>query len=110
MTMKQTVDFQTFRDTFRAYDRDNFSREGMELLFDYLEQYESDTGEELELDVVALCCEYSEDTPEDIAQNYSIDLDGVDEDDIAQAVMDYLCDNTTVIGETSTGSILYAVF
>ena len=109
--MKQTVDFQTFRDTFRAYDRaDQFSREGLELLFDYLEQYEDETGQEIELDVVALCCDYTEDTPESIAQDYRIDLDGVDDDDTAQAVMDYLCDNTTVVGQTSSGSIVYVNF
>ena len=109
--MKQTVDFQTFRDTFRAYDRaDQFSREGLEMLFDYLEQYEDETGQEIELDVVALCCDYSEDTPESIAQDYRIDLDGVDDDDTDQAVMDYLCDNTTVVGQTSSGSIVYVNF
>lgn len=105
--MKQTVDFQTFRDTFRAYDRaDQFSREGLELLFDHLEECDPD----MELDVIALCCDYSEDTPENIAQDYRIDLDGVDEDDTAQAVMDYLCDNTTVVGQTSSGSIVYVNF
>lgn len=109
--MKQTVDFQTFRDTFRAYDRvDQFSREGLELLFDHLEEMERDNGEEIELDVVALCCDYTEDTPEIIAQDYRIDLDGVDDDDTAQAVMDYLCDNTTVVGQTSSGSIIYVNF
>lgn len=109
--MKQTVDFQTFRDTFRAYDRaDQFSREGLELLFDHLEEMERDNGVEAELDVVALCCDYSEDTPESIAQDYRIDLDGVDDDDTDQAVMDYLCDNTTVVGQTSSGSIIYVNF
>lgn len=109
--MKQTVDFQTFRDTFRAYDRaDQFSREGLELLFDHLEEMERDNGVEAELDVVALCCDYTEDTPESIAQDYRIDLDGVDDDDTDQAVMDYLCDNTTVVGQTSSGSIIYVNF
>lgn len=109
--MKQTVDFQTFRDTFRAYDRaDQFSREGLELLFDHLEEMERDNGVEAELDVVALCCDYTEDTPESIARDYRIDLDGVDDDDTDQAVMDYLCDNTTVVGQTSSGSIIYVNF
>ena len=107
--MKQTVDFQTFRDTFRSYEYHNFSREGLELLFDYLEQCEAETNTELELDVIALCCEYSEETPKEIAQNYSVDLDGVDEDDIPQAVMNYLCDNTSVLGQTA-GAIVYAAF
>jgi len=109
--MKTTIDFNDFRDTFRAYDRiDNFTREGLELLFGYLEQYEDETGQEIELDVIALCCDYTEDTLENIAENYGIDLDGVDDDDTAQAVMDYLCDNTTVVGQTSSGSIIYVNF
>lgn len=108
--MKQTVDFQIFRDTFRAYDRaDQFSREGLELLFDYLEQYEDETGQEIELDVVALCVDYTEDTPENIAENYGIDLEGVDEENVRQTVREYLDHHTIVIGET-LGGIVYANF
>lgn len=39
---------------------DNFSFKGKKALFDYLEQYEEGTGQEIELDIVALCCEYTE--------------------------------------------------
>lgn len=106
--MKQTVYLSDFRSAFHAHDRQNqFSYEGLGILFDYLEQYEQDVGEELELDVIALCCEFAESTPEDIAADYDIDLEGVDEDDIAQAVMDWLCDTTSVCGQTSTGAIVY---
>jgi hypothetical protein len=109
--MKTTVYFNDFRDAFRAFDRlDNFSYEGLETLFDYLMEYEDSTGEEMELDVIALCCDFNEDHHEDIAQNYSIDIDGLTEGKAKQAVMDYLCDNTTVCGETSSGSIIYQVF
>ena len=109
--MKQTVYLSSFRDAFiKAGRKDQFSYEGLGLLFDYFEQYEDDTGVEVELDVIAICCEDSEDTPEEVAQSYDIDLDGVVEDDIPQAVMDYLCDNTTVVGVTSTGSIIYQQF
>ena len=38
----------------------NFSKAGLFALFDYLEQLEDDIGEETELDVIALCCEYAE--------------------------------------------------
>ena len=107
--MKQTVDFQTFRDTFRAYDRmDNFSREGMEVLFDYLEQYEQDSGEELELDVIALCCDFGEDTAEGIIQNYSIDIEGMDDDEQIEAVREYLENNGALIGETASGFVYRA--
>jgi hypothetical protein len=40
--------------------KDTFTYEGKKALFDYLEQYEDSTGEPLELDIIALCCEYTE--------------------------------------------------
>jgi hypothetical protein len=39
---------------------DQFSYEGLIALFDYLEMLEDDIGEPIELDVISLCCEYSE--------------------------------------------------
>ena len=59
--MKKTIDLSDFRQAFRDYDRiENFSYEGLESLFEYLEEMEEETGEELGLDVIALCCYYSE--------------------------------------------------
>lgn len=59
--MKTTVNYNTFKQAFINAGRENtFSGDGLCALFDYLEDYENDTGEELELDVIALCCEYSE--------------------------------------------------
>lgn len=108
--MKQTVNETMFRDAFRDADRkENFSCEGLGLLFEYLEEMEADTGEEIELDVIALCCDYSEDSAEDIAVNYGIDVRGLDEDEVTDAVRAYLEENTAVIGETSSGFV-YAIF
>jgi len=59
--MKQTIGIHQFNKAFEDMNRlTNFSYEGRKALFDYLEQYEQDTGSEVELDVIALCCEYSE--------------------------------------------------
>ena len=59
--MKEQVNFSTFCDRFKTMNRDNnFSYEGKKALFEYLEQYEEDTGEEIELDIIALCCEFTE--------------------------------------------------
>lgn len=59
--MKQSIDFSQFCDAFKDRGReDQFSYEGKRALFDYLENYEEETGEEIELDIIALCCEYSE--------------------------------------------------
>lgn len=97
--MKQTVNFGTFQQAFEAIRPDNFSYEGLTALFDYLEQYEQDCGEELELDVIAICCDFAEDTVKNIAYSYSIDIEGMDEDEAEAAVKSYLEDEGCYIGE-----------
>jgi len=57
--MKSTVTLSDFRDAFQIR-KENFTYEGLEALFNYLESYEDDTGEEIELDAIALCCDYTE--------------------------------------------------
>lgn len=59
--MKQTINFYHFEQAFKDMNRsNNFSYSGLKALFDYLEEYEDSCGEEIELDVIALCCEYTE--------------------------------------------------
>ena len=59
--MKQQITNNDFHDDFKSMGReDQFTYEGKQALFDYLEQFEEDTGGEIELDVIALCCEYAE--------------------------------------------------
>jgi hypothetical protein len=58
--MYQTVNFNMFHDAFKAIRPDNFSYEGLKALFEHLEQYEEDSGVPIKLDVIALCCEFSE--------------------------------------------------
>ena len=59
--MHITITSALFVDAFRRMGRENqFSREALEALFNYLEDYEQDTGEDLELDVVGLCCDFTE--------------------------------------------------
>lgn len=59
--MYTTVSFDDFANAFERKGRaDQFSRAALRALFDYLEQMEEETGEQIELDVIALCCEYAE--------------------------------------------------
>jgi hypothetical protein len=59
--MINTINKYEFRDAFQKMGRgDQFSYEGLIALFDYLEMLEDDIGEPIELDVISLCCEYSE--------------------------------------------------
>ena len=70
--MISTVTFFKFEDSFSDTYKNNFTYEGKKALFDYLEEYEESTGVQIELDPVALCCEYSEyDDLKDLQANYS---------------------------------------
>ena len=109
--MKTTVNLQQFRQAFNDMGRgEQFSYDGLEVLFDYLEQYEDDTGEETELDVIALCCEYSEEDHKAIAKNYSIDISDCDFEDGLDRVISYLEDEGVYIGHTKAFDIVYRQF
>lgn len=103
--MKTTVNFYTFRDAFKAIRPDNFTHEGLSVLWDYLEECEQDCGEEFELDVVALCCDFYEDSANNIASDYRIDVEGLDADEITEAVREYLEDEGVLIGEVEGGFV-----
>ena len=114
--MKQSVNFSTFCDAFHAHDRyDSFGYEGLRVIFDFLESFEEDTGEDVELDVIAICCDYKIDDAVTIARDYSIDLSHLDAEDddyeeqCEEAVMEYLNDNTMVLGQCKDG-IVYQCF
>lgn len=71
--MKQTVNFSTFQMAFESLRPDNFSYEGLSILFDWLEQLEQDTGEELELDVIAICCDFSQCSLREFSEAFGLD-------------------------------------
>jgi hypothetical protein len=110
--MKQSINKSDFRDAFRACGRENqFSYEGLGLLFDWLDDWYSDASSgEYELDVIALCCDFSEDTIHQVISNYGLDVEGLDVVEKHALVSDYLSDNTLLIGETDNESYLYQQF
>ncbi len=102
--MKQTVNLNDFRQAFSDYNREeNFSYEAQTALFDYLEQFEDDCGEEIELDIIGLCCDYSEyESAIDAATEYGFKFDGDPDNDEA---LDFLRENTSVI-EFNSGIVI----
>lgn len=59
--MKEHVTFERFVRAFKECGRGaQFSKKGLRLLFEHLEELEEDIGEELELDPIGLCCDYTE--------------------------------------------------
>ncbi len=75
--MYQTIEFCQFTDAFNAVRPNNFSYDGLQVLFDHLEQYENDTEGLLELDVIAICCDFTECTIKEALRDY--DLESLEE-------------------------------
>lgn len=107
MAIIQEVNLYQFRDAFvRADRRDSLSYEGLEHLFNYMEEY----GTNYILDVVELCGEYTESSYERIAADYDIDLSDCDDDEEKlDGVRQYLEENTAVVAEFN-GTFIYQQF
>lgn len=104
--MKQTVDRCMFIDSFKAHGRqDSFSHWGLNALWDYFEEYEQGTGEEIELDVVAICCEYNESTLAEFKNDYPDYADIEDIDELVEKVSE-----STSVVDYGDDVILYVAF
>ena len=105
--MKQTINSYEFIDAFCAHGRQTqFSYDGLRALFEYLEEMEDGMGEEMELDVIALCCDYAEfASAKEAALEYGMpaeeDEDEQDEDAIEEHALQWLQDRTSVITHDS---------
>ena len=100
--MKKTINENEFINAFETLRPNNFSREGLSAVFAYIVDVEEDAGEELELDVIAICCDFTEYSDlEEIADNYW-DMKDLSTD---TEKMDWLRDRTQVI-EFETGIII----
>jgi len=76
--MKTDVTQYDFERAFADMGRgDSFTYAGKQALYDWLIEYEEGTGEEQELDVIALCCDFSEhDSALEAAKEYGFEVDG----------------------------------
>jgi predicted Zn-dependent peptidase len=113
--MKKTLTTYDIAHELMQDDNANWTRAGAFALAEYLEQYEEDCGEEIELDVVAIRCDYSEYySLEDFASEYfsdnkqAADALGLEltitedefeeeEEEIQEAIRNYIQDNGQLI-------------
>ncbi len=73
--MYQTVNLHDFRKAFQEIRPNNFSYEGLETLFTYLTDRETnDSSYNCELDVIAFCCDFTECTLDDFIKSYGLDV------------------------------------
>ena len=100
--MYSTVAFSDFYDGFSSR-RENFTYDGLQLLFNYFEAMEDSAGEKIEFDPIAICCEYTEQTLEEFNRENGTEFETLDE------IQDYVNENSIVVGLTDS-SIVYLAF
>ena len=105
--MYTTINEFEFRDAFVNMGRkEQFSYEALNALFEYHEEVEQNCDTQWELDVIGICCEWSEyDTVAELRENYSQVLDDVEDEDILEAVQR----ETTVLAVRSPTSLQQAI-
>lgn len=96
--MKMTVTSDDFDQAFRNMGRENqYSYEGRLALYDYLLEFEDDTDTEMELDVIAICCDFTEyDNLKEFQKEYGEDYPDIDS----------IGDSTTVIPVGTEGFLI----
>jgi len=86
-----------FRDSFIKMGRDNqFSYKGLNALYDYIEEYYQEADKPYELDVIELCCDFTEyDSLEELNKDYNREYENID--DIVDDTVVIRGDNTSFI-------------
>jgi len=111
MSIIKTLNWNDIAREFGRYGRaDQFSVPGLVTLVDYYEQLSDDTGEPIELDVVAWCVEWWELDGEELNREYGYIMEeaGIDEWDTRELVKE-LRNHTTILG-TGEGTYLVQEF
>ena len=91
---------------FRECGRENhFTYEGFNALYDYLNKYSDEVGEDFKVDVIAICCDFTEYSDwEELYDNYSYSYNNesktfeeLEEDGELNDFKEWVQDRTTVI-------------
>ena len=73
--MKQSFTKERFIYEFLKVRPDNFSRDGLSALFDFIEEIEEQDGKEVEFDPIAFCVEFTEyEDLQECIDNYGINF------------------------------------
>ena len=98
--MKQTLTKNQAADILLSDNYANWTYSGAIALIEYLEDFEQDTGEEIEFDAVALRCGFSE--YESVWDCVSDLIDIPDDMETENDALEWLQDRTTVIKATDS--------
>lgn len=110
--IKKTFNVDNFISEFEVYNRmDNFSYHGLQVLFESLEEMAQDCGMDIEMDVIALCCDYNESSVNDVISDYSIDVSNCsDDDEITEFVKEHLREHTMLLGAYDVGNVQHFLY
>lgn len=102
----KTFDLYDFMREFERYDRgDRFSSEALEELYNYYDEF----GEPYELDVIEICCNWTEYESLDefaTAYGYTEEVEGMEEEEKEQYLTDILNNNTCYFLLSNGGIVL----
>ena len=96
-----------FKDAFNKMRPNQFSYEALTALFEHLEDLEESTGQQIEFDVIAICCDYTEMNLKEINQAYSPDFGKFTTLEEAEEA---LRDETTVIPVSNNQTLIVQEF
>ena len=106
MALIETINASDLYNMACRMDRgNNFGYDGWLAIGDYLEQLSDDLGENIEVDIVGICCDYSmSESVDDFWNEYgkysSIDpeeWEEMNDDEKLEAIEEYLQDNTSIV-------------
>ena len=128
MAIVQTILQYQFIDMMQTARPNNFTVAALRVLFDHLDELSDDCEQAFEFDAIAIACDYTEADAIEVYNRYKPDLN-LDEDDqalfdlyhnteeahmiediIKPQIIEYLEYNTTFVGETNNGSLVFADF
>lgn len=99
--MKQTITQFTFAQAFKNTGRqDQFTIGALDALFEYLDELDEQCDRQTELDVIAICCDWSEHTS---ANDWAEDHYGLDGDGIASKVKEFVDDELLTFEDAYNG-------
>jgi len=76
----QTLNKNEFRNEFNSIRKDNFSYEGLNALYDWLDEYYEEADKGYKLDVIGICCEFTEyDSLRQFNKDYNRGYDSIDD-------------------------------
>ena len=104
MALIQTVDSSDLYHLACRMDRGhNFGYNGWRAIGDYLESLSDSLGENIEIDIIAICCEYSmAESADRFYEEYDMGIDeyyweGMDDEEKLEAIENYLQENTAMV-------------